>query len=388
MAIRLRSTFLAAVLVFSVAIFGFCNTFDSSALSRACQNSQACLEAAAAEDKANADAAAASATADAHSAQVAYKNYEIAIKVAQIAETKVRITELIADIDATEAKLTSQQTALAKLLVDMYFNKNNEPVLILAGSDSISDLAEKEAREDAVQSQISAANREVKALKEQLEVQRADAEATLKAQELAEAELETARAELQTLVAKYQADASSFAADAETARLAKIEAERIEQESHPELYRVGSYYGSTNSYEWKNWCPGYQDAFATYHNGNLIGGLVCECVSYAGWKAYENFGVVAAWGNAYSWDDYGRLYFNVDHNPAPNTIGQADGGTYGHVFWVESVNADGSINVTEYNNAWATYLYSGVYQYGDFGARTIPAYEAATYNYIHLDQPK
>ena len=37
-----------------------------------------------------------------------------------------------------------------------------------------------------------------------------------------------------------------------------------------------------------------------------------------------------------------------------------------------------------YNNAYATKLYSGVYRYGDFGARTISANEAGNYNYIHL----
>ena len=108
-------------------------------------------------------------------------------------------------------------------------------------------------------------------------------------------------------------------------------------------------------------------------------------MSYAGWKAYEAFGKVIAWGNAYSWDDRARAYgYRVDHEPEADSIGQIDGGAYGHVFWVESVNADGSINVTEYNNAYATKLYSGSFHYGDFGARTISAGEVWQYNYIHL----
>jgi hypothetical protein len=76
--------------------------------------------------------------------------------------------------------------------------------------------------------------------------------------------------------------------------------------------------------------------------------------------------------------------YTVDHNPAPNTIGQVDGYPYGHVFWVESVNGDGSINVSEYNNAYATYLYTGDMHYGDFGARTIAAGDLWQYNFIHL----
>ena len=108
-------------------------------------------------------------------------------------------------------------------------------------------------------------------------------------------------------------------------------------------------------------------------------------MSYAGWKAYEAYGIAPAWGNAYSWDDAARnAGYRVDKQPEAGSIGQVDGYPYGHVFWVEGVNADGSINVTEYNNYYATYLYSGVSQYGDFGARTIGASEVWQYNFIHL----
>jgi surface antigen len=48
------------------------------------------------------------------------------------------------------------------------------------------------------------------------------------------------------------------------------------------------------------------------------------------------------------------------------------------------VNADGSVNVTEYNNYYATMLYSGISRQGDFGARTIPANQVWSYNFIHL----
>ena len=62
-------------------------------------------------------------------------------------------------------------------------------------------------------------------------------------------------------------------------------------------------------------CPGRQDAYTTYwddvYGVHKIGGYVCECVSYAGWKAYEAYGVAPAWGNAYSWDDDFEKKLNV-----------------------------------------------------------------------------
>ena len=150
-----------------------------------------------------------------------------------------------------------------------------------------------------------------------------------------------------------------------------------------------SAYTGANTYPWQGDCPHRQDAYLTYvetSNGwRKVGGYVCECVSYAGWKAYEAYGVIAAWGNAYSWDEGARnAGYTVNRTPAAGTIGQMNDGPYGHVFWVESVNSDGSINITEYNNYWSTGQLTGSYHVGDFGARVISAAEAGNYNYIHF----
>ena len=296
---------------------------------------------------------------------------------------------LAKEIEETEKKLLAEQEALAELLINMHFEGDSEPITILAGSSSISDLAEKQARAEVVKQQISATAAKVKAAKEKLEADKARVEALLEQQKTAKAELESTRAEQQELVRKYQNDAESYASAAKAAKEAQRAAERAEQEAHPELYR-GSAYTGDNTYPWQADCPGRQDDYITYWEDawgvHKIGGYVCECVSYAGWKAYEAFGVAPAWGNAYSWDDRARaIGYRVDHEPDANTIGQADGYPYGHVFWVESVNYDGSINVTEYNNAYATYLYSGSLHYGDFGSRRIAASEVWQYNFIHFD---
>ena len=370
-------------------LFGFVGIDNVNSLSKACKNSAACMAAVAAEQEASKNAAEASSTASAYQAKVNELNAEIARKQLEIAETKAEIDSLNDEIVATEAKLLAEQEALAEVLVNMHFEGDAEPIAILAGSTSISDLAEKRARADVVKQQISATAEKIKITKVQLEEDKARVELLLEQQENAKAELESTRSEQRYLVQKYQDDAASYAAAAEAAKEAQREAERIEQESHPELYRGSSYTGD-NTYPWQSDCPQRQDDYITYWEDawgvHKIGGYVCECVSYAGWKAYETFGIAAAWGNAYSWDDGARAAgYTVDHNPAPDTIGQIDGYPYGHVFWVESVNSDGSINVTEYNNYYATYLYSGDSHYGDFGSRRISASELWQYKFIHLE---
>ena len=187
----------------------------------------------------------------------------------------------------------------------------------------------------------------------------------------------------------------------EAERVAREEAERVAREEAERIARIeqmiaagtGVYsgvYTSTNSYPWESECPrGDKVATLSVVNGLVIGGYQCECVSYAAWMVYQEYGVPIHWGSAHSWDEYARAAnYRVDNTPAAKAVGQIDTPPYGHVFWVESVNSDGSINVTEYNNPQATYLYSGEYRFQDFGGRTISAQEAAQYNYIHFEDLK
>lgn len=357
---------------------------NAKSISLACSRSPACREAVEREQEANRNAAAASSSANMLQAKVSQLNIQIAGAELAIAETTAQVQDLNRQIEETEKKLNDEQNALAELLVNMHFEGDAEPITILAGSSSISDLAEKQARSEVVKQQISATAAKVKLAKEKLEADKARVEQLLEEQKAAKAELVSVRAEQQALIERYKNDAAAYEEVARQAIEAQRAAEKAEKEAHPELYG-GSTYTGYNTYPWQEDCPQKQDYYGTTINGVYIGGYVCECVSYVGWKAYETYGVALAWGNANYWDDRARLYgYRVDHTPEPGSIGQVDSGVYGHVWWVESINSDGSVNVTEYNNAYATQLYSGVYQYGDFGSRTMSAATAARYNYIHF----
>lgn len=371
------------MLIVPIASTVFSN-IEVNGLSKACQNSDACMEAVAKEEEANKNAAAAANSADALQIKVNELSIDISGKEAEIAETEVNVEVLKEQIVETEKKLDEQQEALAELLVNMHFESDAEPIRVLAGASSISDLAEKAAREEVAKDQISASAQAVKETKAQLEADKTEVETLLAQQQATRQALVAKKIEQQELVEKYKDDAEAYAEVAKAAQEAQRAAEQAEQEAHPELYR-GSAYSGANTYPWQEDCPEKQDYYGTVWEGHYLGGYVCECVSYTGWKAYEAYGLVLAWGNAYNWDNRARSAGYVVNNiPEAGTIGQVDSGPYGHVFWVESVNSDGSINVTEYNNAYATQLYSGAYHYGDFGARTISAGEVSQYNYIHL----
>lgn len=374
-----------AAVVVAVAVFSaVARGAEVMGVSKACQNSEACMEAVAKEEEANKNAAASAEAADAFQAKVNELSMDISSKEAEIAETEANIVALKQQIVETEEKLAEEQEALAELLVNMHFESDAEPIRVLAGASSISDLAERAAREEVVKQQISATAQAIKEAKAQLEADKAEVEDLLVQQQSSRQALVAKRSEQQNLVEKYKDDAEAYAEVAKAAQEAQREAEKAEQEAHPELYG-GSAYSGINTYPWQGDCPQKQDYYGTVLDGHYIGGYVCECVSYTGWKAYEIYGLVLAWGNAYNWDNRARAAgYTVDSIPEAGSIGQVDSGPYGHVFWVESVNGDGSISVTEYNNSYATYLYAGDAHFGDFGARTISAAEVANYNYIHL----
>lgn len=84
-----------------------------------------------------------------------------------------------------------------------------------------------------------------------------------------------------------------------------------------------------------------------------------ECVSYTAWKWYTHYGTPFreywdATGDAYNWPNLARARgYTVSNTPRANSViiwaRVSSSMPYGHAAWVESVNADGTINLSEYN---------------------------------------
>ncbi|EOA9110715.1 CHAP domain-containing protein [Staphylococcus aureus] len=108
------------------------------------------------------------------------------------------------------------------------------------------------------------------------------------------------------------------------------------------------------------------------HSGNLYTAGQCT------WYVYDKVGgeIGSTWGNANNWAAAAQgAGFTVNHTPSKGAILQSSEGPFGHVAYVESVNSDGSVTISEMN-------YSG----GPFSvsSRTISVSEAGNYNYIHI----
>lgn len=93
------------------------------------------------------------------------------------------------------------------------------------------------------------------------------------------------------------------------------------------------------------------------------------------WAWYNRQDLPSNLGNAYSWAaNAAAAGFRVDRTPSAGAVFQSSGGWYGHVGYVEAVNPDGSIVVSEMNYGYTPWRVV---------RSTIPASSAAYLNYIH-----
>lgn len=362
---------IAGTACLSLAIFSS-ETQPASAYPYGCVT-QACREAS--DRAANSEALAKEAAANAQTleGEVARLNAEIAALEDEIARNQAVAEDLSMQITANQEKLSLQQSALAKLLVNMHFEEEPDTIIMLAGSESLGDFAEKQSRQTTAKTQVTESAENVRQLKEQLEKQKASVDALIASTEISRNEATSKRNEQAALIAKYENDSAAFEADSAAAR------EIMQQEIAAEIarYNSGGVVGEGyNSYPWANQCPWSNLAFIT------VGGYVCQCTSYAGYKVQERWNYyISNWGNAYSWgNSAARAGFVVNDTPAPHTVAYSTAGEWGHVMWVESVNANGTINLTEYNNSAS----SKTGYIADFGARY--NVNPHTYRYIHFDQ--
>lgn len=125
----------------------------------------------------------------------------------------------------------------------------------------------------------------------------------------------------------------------------------VQSNSRQVYYRT--YWTSANPMPW-GWCTWY-----TWQRRSELG---------------SNYTLPGGLGNANTWDNslYGR--YRIDYNPEPGAIFQTDRGYYGHVGIVDSVNADGTITISDMN---------GISGWGSVGRKTITKSEWSTYKYIH-----
>lgn len=352
---RFLASFTAAALILS-SFYGIIDSVDTFATSWC--TTERCKQAEAAEKEASEKANNAAAQADTLDGEISRLNEEIKMYEARIIANRAKAEDLKKQIEENTKKLELQKDALADMIIEMYLAGDTDELMILASSSSLSDYAEKQTRLDSARDQISLSTQMVETLKNDLEAQKKEVDRVIADQEIQQQAIEETKRREEELVAIYKANAAAYSAESAAAR--KIKEAEI-AEAIRKNNSTGAIGNGTNTYPKRGNCPQDNLRYSFY------GGYVCQCVSYTGWKVFERYGIrISAWGNANQWHNTARrLGYRVDHEPEAGSVAISTSGPYGHAMWVEAVNSNGTINLSEYNNSYS----SASHKAGDFGYR-------------------
>jgi peptidoglycan hydrolase CwlO-like protein len=270
-----------------------------------------------------------------------------------------KLNEQIAD---NEKKLDDQGRLLNKTLVGMYVGGKTTPLEMLAGSQSLSDYIDAQSQAASVKSQVSESIQSITKLKNQLSEQKSDLQTKQENLASQKSALAASQSQQQGLLDQTNGDEQKYqdmVKDNE-ANIAKMLAQQARLRSSYNGSHlvsvtdngdylaasdcVGSYMVNRNDTpNWYNWYSNKRD--------NL--GYGCrQCVSFAAWKMGQVTGLSPkGWGNAGMWPDAARNNgYTVSQTPRGNSLGVISGDP-GHIVYVNSVDADGTLTIEQYNAA-------------------------------------
>lgn len=298
---------------------------------------------------------------------------EIANLQAQIVANETKRDDTMRKIAAAEAELLRQKGVLAEALKSIYVKGQMSNLEELATSKDFAEFADSEQYRDAVQNNIQRTLDSIKALKGQLAVEKSNLELMIANLQEMRTNIAAQQAEQSRLLALNQAQQVELDGQIKANGNRVAELRRMQAAENARLAGGGNSRGSVPA-----GVPGgggYPGRWAFASIDSMVdtwGMYNRQCVSYTAWKVWSSGRYMPYWGgrgNAKQWDDNAKAAgIPVTEAPAANTVAVSNAGTWGHTMWVESVNGDGSINVSDYNQQ-----FDGLYREYTISADNIEA---------------
>ncbi len=293
--------------------------------------------------------------ADSLQREVSRLNNEKATIQAQVDISQAKVNQLNADIKANEDKISRNKDALGNIIADLYVNDQVTPIEMLASSKGIGDFINKQEYRSITRDQLTSTIATIKKTKAELETQKKDVEKVLKDQESQRNLLAAKEAEQQGLLNETRGDEANYRSLSAQSNGRKEQLQREQQAAIEAALRAAGGGGRAVTGDPNK--GGYPANLANSDYYNPVvdpwGMYSRQCVSYTAWKVYQKNGYMAYWGgrgNANQWPGNARAAgITVSSVPRAGSVGVIMAGQYGHVVWVESVNSNGTINISQYN---------------------------------------
>ena len=287
-------------------------------------------------------------------------NSQITTIQGQIVDSQKKIDNLNAQIKRNEILIKQRRKAMGQVLADMHVDDQISPLEMLASSNSIGDYIDKQEQRSSLRTSLNGKIKEIKALQKKLEENKKLVENTLRDQESQRNVLSSKQSEKAKLVADTKNDQNAYSALAQkrNSEVAKLR----EEQAAANRRALGNGVSIPGGIPGGGGYPGvwanapldaYVDPWGLYTR---------ECVSYVAWKIHSTGRYVPHFGgagNANQWPSTAARHgIPSGSTPKAGAAAVMNIGYYGHVMYVESVNGDGTITVSDYNFAW-----DGLYRY-------------------------
>jgi len=293
----------------------------------------------------------------------------------QINDNTAKSNDLQLQIEAAQKELDEQKRILGENIKAMYLEGDISTIEMLATSKDLSDYFDKQQYRDTVKNKIKDTLDKVTALKAQLSEQQSQLKDLIEQQTNLQAQVSAQKGEQDRLLGLNQEQRSSLDGQLK-ANFSKISELRRQQAiANAQLGGASIIPGDPGH-------GGYPARWDNASQDSLIdswGMYNRECVSYTAWKVFEFTGHMPYWGgvgNANQWPGNARnAGIPTSSTPRVNSVAIWMTGYYGHAMWVEAVNDDGSLWISQYN-----YDYNGHYS-----EMRVSASMAAGLTYIYFD---
>lgn len=268
---------------------------------------------------------------------------------AALATNQAQQADLAQQIVADQAQIDLKKQQLGATIKSMYIDGQTTTIEELASSKDLSDYVDKEEFHTAVQNQLNANIKEIADLQVQLQSEKQKVDVLVASEKTQNDQLTSDQDKQNQLLAYNEGQQSAYNAQiaANSSQIAKLRAAQIAANARFSGGAPGTGPTCGGGYPSK-WCNAPQDSLI-----DDWGMYNRECVSYTAFRVAASGRNMPYWGgrgNANQWvADAQSAGIPVDTNPQAGDVAISLRGAFGHAMYVESVNGNGTINISQYN---------------------------------------
>ncbi len=293
--------------------------------------------------------------------EVARLNQQISAIQGQISETQEELKKLEAEIKKLEEDIEIGKKALGNTILDMDAAKKVSTLEMVASSKNIGDIVDGWEQQNAIQNKLNDDLDRLTKLRKELDAKQKEITQKLETLESQRAQVSAIRAQQAKLVEETRGEEAAYREMAErnnkrAEELIAAQAEENRRAAAAAISAAGGTGGVPSGTPGGGGYPGlwanapinaYVDTWGLYSR---------QCVSYTAWKVWSTGRHVPHFmgaGNANQWPTTAARHgIPNGSTPQVGSVAIQYIGYYGHAMYVEAVNPDGTIVVSDYNLAW------------------------------------